>query len=56
MEFILAMFGISIGIGLTLGAGSGDVSPGGSADALLMEDNSSGFLLEDGTSDLLMES
>lgn len=35
--------------------GEGDATPGGGANAFLQEDGVFGFLLEDGTSDLLME-
>ena len=33
----------------------GDTTPGGIASALLQEDGTFGFLLEDGSSDLLLE-
>ncbi len=50
-----------LGLGLSIwravaGIGGGDSTPGGSANAFLQEDGVFGFLLEDGTSDLLMES
>lgn len=35
--------------------GTGDTSPGGPADALLLEDGTGGYTLEDGTGEILME-
>jgi hypothetical protein len=56
------MLGICIGISfcgkVALGGCStppADTTPGGAASALLMEDNTFGLLLEDGTSYLLLE-
>lgn len=42
-------------IGRLLSRGTSDPSPGGTANGFLQEDGIFGFLLEDGSSDLLME-
>jgi len=47
---------MTLGLTLSLVAQSMDATPGGGADALLLEDDVSGYLLEDGTSYYLMES